>query len=145
MDNTAKKGDTVKVHFTGKLEDGTIFDTSRDRYPKEITIGENQVIPGFEKAIIGMRSGESQNVRIEMNEAFGPHYDKLVGAMDRDRLPADMKLEVGQRVQFTVPDSDGDIMFATVTDISGQSVTLDANHPLAGKDLFFEIELLEIV
>lgn len=140
-----KTGDTVKVHFTGKLEDGTIFDTTRDRYPKQITIGGNQAIPGFEQAIVGMRSGESRSVRIPMNEAFGPRYDELVGTTERDRLPDNMKLEVGQRLQFTVPDSDGEVMPATVTSISEKTVTLDANHPLAGKDLFFEIELLEIV
>jgi FKBP-type peptidyl-prolyl cis-trans isomerase 2 len=139
-----KKGDTVKVNYTGKLEDGTIFDTTEGRYPKELTIGGNQVLPAFEQAIVGMRPGESKTVRIPMNEAYGPHSDRLVGTMDRARLPADMKLEVGQRLQLAVTGSGGETMTATVTEVSGGSVKLDGNHPLAGKDLFFDIELLEI-
>lgn len=141
----ARYGDTVKVDYTGKLEDGTVFDTTKDRYPQEFTIGGNQVILGFERAIVGMNPGESKTVRIPMDDAYGPHYEQMVGTMDRDRLPADMKLEVGQRLQFPVPDGGGETMLVTVTDVSDVSVTLDGNHPLAGKDLIFDIHLIEIV
>lgn len=141
----AKKGDTVRVNYTGKLEDGTVFDTTADRYPMEVLLDGKQVIPGFEKAIIGMKPGESKTVKIPMKEAYGPRYDKLIGKMDRDRLPSDMKIEVGQRLQFNVPGSEGEVMAATVTEISDKKITLDGNQPLAGKDLVFFIELVEIM
>lgn len=138
----AKTGDTVKVHYTGKLDDGTVFDTSNEREPLQFTIGEEQVIPGFEQAVIGMKPGESVTVKIPVDKAYGPYHEEWVIVVERDQFSADLEPEVGQRLQMT--QADRRIIMVTVTDISESSVTLDANHPLAGKDLTFEIRLVEI-
>ncbi|MFC2071584.1 peptidylprolyl isomerase [Chloroflexota bacterium] len=139
---TAKTGDTVKVHYTGKLDDGTVFDTSKEREPLQFTIGEGQVIPGFEQAAIGMKLDESITVKIPVDEAYGPYREELVLVVERDQLPADLEPEVGQQLQMS--QADGQIIVFTVTGISESSVTLDANHSLAGKYLTFEIKLMEI-
>ncbi len=139
----AKMGDTVSVHYTGTLDDGTIFDTSADRGPMQFTIGEEQVIPGFEQAIIGMEPGESKTVRIPAEEAYGPHLSEMVIVLDRDRLPEDLEPAVGQRFQVSQPD--GQTFIVRVTEVSELNVTLDANHPLAGEDLTFDIQLTEIM
>ena len=138
----AKYGDTVKVHYTGKLEDGTIFDSSIDRDPLEFTLGEGRVIPGFEQAVVGMDLNETKTVKIPEGKAYGPHREELVAEVDRSQLPADLKPEIGQQLQGSQPD--GQVVVATVTDVSESSVTLDANHPLAGKDLTFDIQLVAI-
>jgi len=138
----AKNGDTVKVHYTGKLEDGSIFDSSIDRNPLEFTIGESQVIPGFEQAVVGMDLNETETVKIPEDKAYGPHREELVAEVDRSQLPADMKPEVGQQLQGR--QSDGQVVVATVIAVSESNVTLDANHPLAGKALTFEIQLVAI-
>ena len=138
----AKTGDTVKVHYTGTLEDGSVFDTSLDREPLEFTLGQGQLIPGFEQAVIGMRIGESKTVNIPVDLAYGPYNDELISVIDRDKLPEGMNPEVGQQLLAQQPD--GQTGIVTVIDISETSVTIDANHPLAGKDLTFEIELIEI-
>ncbi|MDI6810155.1 MAG: peptidylprolyl isomerase [archaeon] len=137
----AKYGDTVKVHYTGKLEDGTVFDSSIDRDPLQFTPGEGQVIPGFEQAVVGMNLGESKTVTIPMDEAYGPHREEMVVMVERNKIPENMQLEGGQQLQ--IRQDDGQINFVIVTDISESSVTLDANHPLAGKDLTFDIQLIE--
>jgi peptidylprolyl isomerase len=139
----AKPGDTVKVHYTGKLEDGTVFDTSTDSDPLQFTIGDGQIIPGFEQAVVGMNSGESKTIKVPVDEAYGPHREEMVLVVDRNQLPADLIPEVGQQLQSRQPD--GQTIVVTVTDISESSVTVDANHPLAGKDLTFDIQLIEIV
>jgi peptidylprolyl isomerase len=139
----AKEGDTVKVHYTGKLADETVFDSSRDRDPLEFTIGAGQIIPGFEQAVVGMQPGEEKTAQIPANEAYGPYQDDMTLEVDRDQFPPDMSPEVGQ--QFQVSQPDGHAVMVTVTDVSGANVTLDANHPLAGQDLTFDIELVEIV
>lgn len=139
----AKPGDTVKVHYTGKLEDGTAFDTSIGYDPLQFTIGENQVISGFEDAVVGMNPGESKTVKVPADKAYGPHREEMVVEVSRNQLPADLKPEVGQQLQSRQPD--GRTFVVTVTDVSESSVTLDANHPLAGKDLIFDIQLIEIV
>jgi peptidylprolyl isomerase len=139
----AQSGDTVKVHYTGKLEDGSVFSSSSNQDPVQFKLGEGRVIPGFEKAVVGMSPGESKSTTIPPEQGFGPHHDKMVQLIDRKRLPPDLKLEVGQ--QLEVRRSDGQTTLVTVADISGAAVTLDANHPLAGKDLTFDIELIEIV
>ena len=134
-------GDTVSVHYTGKLDDGTVFDSSVDRDPLQFTVGEGQVILGFEEAVVGMRPGESKTVKIPAEKAYGPYDKEKVGVIDRSQFQADMELKVGQKL--TVKPPSGEVITATVIDVSETSVTVDANHHLAGKDLTFEIELVE--
>ena len=138
----AKTGDTVKVHYTGKLDDGTIFDTSADREPLQFTIGEGQLIPDFEQAVVGMNPGETKTVQIQSDKAYGEHREEMVLVVDRNEFPKDLEPKVDQRLQ--VSKSDGQEFAVTVTAVSESSVTLDANHPLAGKDLTFHIELTDI-
>ncbi len=138
----ARVGDVVKVHYTGRLRDGTIFDTSVGSEPLEFTLGLGQLIPAFEEAIIGMSPGESKTFEIPAEEAFGPYREELVLEIERDRLPQDMELEVGQ--QLLLRDPNGQAFRVTVTELTDNTVTLDANHPLAGEDLIFEVQLLEI-
>ncbi|MFC2025213.1 peptidylprolyl isomerase [Chloroflexota bacterium] len=138
----ANDGDTVKVHYTGTLEDGTIFDTSREREPLEFTLGEGQLIPGFEEAVRGMRVGQVKTATIPVEEAYGPHRDDLVMIVERDQLPENMEPGIGEQLQMQ--EADGRTTVFVVTDVSETSITVDANHPLAGKDLTFEIELVEI-
>ncbi len=142
METPAKKGDTVKVHYTGTLEDGTVFDSSREREPLQFTIGGGQLIPGFEETVIGMIPGESRNTKILAAEAYGSYREDLVLEVDRDRFPPEMRPEVGLQLEVRRPD--GLTQMFMITDTSESSVTLDANHPLAGRDLFFDIELMEI-
>lgn len=139
----AKKGDTVKVHYTGKLDDGSVFDTSANREPLEFTVGGGQVIAGFDKAVIDMQPGDSTVAEIPVEEAYGPHAPELVTDIDRSRFPADMAIEVGQQLQVGL--ADGQQAIVMVVDVQEDKVTLDANHPLAGQALTFEIELVEIV
>ncbi|UCD71155.1 MAG: peptidylprolyl isomerase [Syntrophobacterales bacterium] len=138
----AKNGDTVKVHYTGKLEDGTVFDSSENREPLEFTVGEGKIIPGVEQVVVGMSPGESKTKKIPADQAFGPYRDELVVEVDRQQIPADVKLEVGKRLQFR--HTNGRATQALVTGVSESKVTLDANHPLARSDLIFDIQLLEI-
>lgn len=137
-----KQGDTVKVHYTGKLEDGLVFDSSVDREPLEFTIGEGQIIPGFEEAVVGLGPGDSTTTTVPPEKGYGPYRDDLVLSVERARLPEDMDPQVGQRLQSQ--QDDGETIVFTVTEIGEESITLDANHPLAGKDLVFEIELVGI-
>jgi peptidylprolyl isomerase len=139
----AKTGDTVHVNYTGKLADGTIFDTSRDRHPVQFTIGKGQLIAGFEQAVIGMKKGEAKTIVIPADQAYGPRLDENVVAVDRKNLPADLNAEVGQRLEIT--QTDDKTVLVTVVEVSEASMTLDANHPLAGKDLTFDIELVGII
>ena len=139
----AKHADTVKVHYTGKLEDGTVFDTSINRDPLQFTIDEGRMIPGFEQAVEGMNPGESKTTKVPADQAYGPHHKEMVLVVDRSQLPVDLKPEVGQQLQIL--QADGQTIVVTVTDASESSVTLDTNHPLAGKDLTFDIQLIEIV
>jgi FKBP-type peptidyl-prolyl cis-trans isomerase 2 len=139
----AERGDTVRVHYTGRLEDGTVFDTSRDRHPLQFPIGEGRLIPpGIQQALVGMRPGESKTVRIPMEEAYGPYRESLVVTVDRDRFPEHLDLQVGQTLEIT--SSTGQVTVVTVTDMSDSEVTLDANHPLAGQDLILDLRLIEI-
>jgi FKBP-type peptidyl-prolyl cis-trans isomerase 2 len=139
----AQRGDTVKVHYTGKLPDATVFDSSRQGDPLEFTIGAGEVIPGFEQAVVGMQAGESRSTTIPSDMAYGDYDEDMILEVDRAQLPAEVAPAVGQQYQLVNPD--GDAMIVTVTGISDGSVTLDANHPLAGQDLTFEIELVEIM
>jgi peptidylprolyl isomerase len=138
----AKTGDTVKVHYTGKLDDDTIFDSSEGREPLQFTIGEGRLIPDFEQAVVGMEPGETKTIQIPPDRAYGPHQEEMVMVVDRQDIPEELKPEVNQRMQ--VQQADGQVFIVTVTSVSESSVTLDGNHPLAGKDLTFNIQLAEI-
>jgi peptidylprolyl isomerase len=138
-----KAGDIVKVHYTGKLEDGRVFDTSTGRDPLEFSVGAGDVIEGFDQAVVGMSPGETKTATIPANEAYGPHREEMIIEVDRERFPSDFRPEIGRRLEMRRPD--GDVMRFVVTDVSESTVTLDANHPLAGEDLTFDIELVEIV
>lgn len=138
----AKNGDTVKIHYTGKLEDGTTFDSSVDRDPLEFTLGKGEIIPGFEQAVVGMEPGESKSVDIPAEKAYGPHQKELVTEIDREKVPPKIDLEAGRQLQLQSPDGQKQVVM--VTEVTESSVTLDANHPLAGKDLSFDIKLVEI-
>jgi peptidylprolyl isomerase len=139
----AKEGDLVKVHYTGKLKDESVFDSSQNSEPLEVTLGSGQVIPGFEKAVIGMGVGDSKTFEIAAAEAYGSYREELVVEIDKERIPEDLTVEVGQ--QLVLRQKEGPPIRVLVTDMSDQSVTLDANHPLAGEDLTFEVQLIEIV
>jgi peptidylprolyl isomerase len=138
----AKSGDKVKVHYTGKLDDDTTFQSSLEREPLEFTIGEERIIPALENAVIGMKPGDSKTVNISAGEAFGPYREDLVRTLERSQFPAEFELEVGKRLNLS--ETDGREIAVTVTDFSDSGVTVDANHPLAGEDLVFDIELVEI-
>ena len=140
----AKNGDVVQVDYTGTLEDGTVFDTSTSvgREPLEFTLGEGQMIPGFEQAVLGMKVGESKTVTIPADEAYGQYSDDLVVVVNREDLPAGLDPEVGEQLQGPRPD--GGTGVCTVTNVTNTTITVDFNSPLAGKNLTFEIKLLSI-
>lgn len=138
----AKSGDTVKIHYTGTLDDGTQFDSSAGREPLEFELGGGQVIPGFDSAVDGMSVGESKSVRIEPDQAYGERHDQLVQEVPRSALPDDLEPQVGMGLQSQSPD--GQVMMLTVTEVGDDNITVDANHPLAGQALNFDIELVEI-
>lgn len=136
-------GDTVQVNYTGKLVDGTVFDTSVGLEPLEFTIGSGQVIPGFEKAIIGMKVGEKKTFTVVSDEAYGPRFENLTTEISRDKIPSGIVPKVGLQLQAT--QANGDVVLITIIKVTDTMVTIDGNHPLAGKDLTFEIELLKIL
>ncbi len=138
----AKANDTVRVHYTGRLGDGTVFDSSREREPLEFTIGEGQVIPGFENGVIGMAPGDTRTLEIPAESAYGPYREDMLLDVSRDQFPDSIQPMVGQRLQLRQPD--GQTMLVTVSAVGENEVTLDANHPLAGKDLIFDVELVGI-
>lgn len=139
----AKTSDRVKVHYTGSLKDGTVFDSSKDRQPLEFTLGQGMIIPGFENGVLGMYEGETKTISIPVDEAYGPHRGDLVGVIERSRIPDDIKPEKGMVLQVRSPE--GEMITVTVTDVTENSVALDMNHPLAGKELSFEIKLIEVI
>jgi len=136
-------GDTVKVHYTGRLVDGTVFETSVGSEPLEFTLGQDQMPPGFEQAVIGMQVGESKTVTIPVDQAYGPRRDDMILEISRDELPDDLEPAVGMQLQMN--QGDGGIIIVTITEVSEKTIKIDANHPLAGQDLTFDIELIEIV
>lgn len=138
-----KSGDTVKVHYTGKLEDGSVFDSSADRDPLEITLGEGKLIPGFENAVVGLEVGDKTTANIESADAYGDRRDDLEVTVERNQLPEDIEPQVGMQLQLNQPD--GQPVPVQVTKVEDENIIIDANHPLAGKDLTFDIELIEIV
>ncbi|GEQ98666.1 peptidyl-prolyl cis-trans isomerase [Iodidimonas gelatinilytica] len=141
--STASTGDTVKVHYTGTLDSGQQFDSSRDREPISFELGKRQVIVGFETAIEGMAPGETKQVKIPADEAYGQRRDDLVFAVPPDQFPAEMKAEEGMRVTGTT--QQGQQVEMMIVKVTEETITLDANHPLAGHDLTFDLELVEIV
>jgi FKBP-type peptidyl-prolyl cis-trans isomerase 2 len=138
----AKSGDTVVVHYTGTLKDGTEFDSSRGRDPLRISLGKGEVIPGFEEALLHMSAGEKKTVQIPKDKAYGERRPELVASVERDQLPPDMKPEVGQHLQLQ--HESGNTMHVVVAELTDTTMTIDGNHPLAGEDLTFELELVEI-
>lgn len=137
-----KQGDSVAVHYTGTLADGTVFDSSEGRDPLTFTVGEGRVIPGFENALVGMAEGDSKTFTIPSNEAYGPHDPGMVRRIARTAVPAEIALRKG--LQLSARNQQGETVAVTVTELDDDSVTLDANHPLAGKDLVFTIALVGI-
>ena len=138
----ADKGDKIKVHYTGKLEDGTVFDSSVGRDPLEFTMGEGMMIPGFEKAVEGMAAGETVNVSIQPEDAYGIRNDEMVVRVGRADFPENITPEVGVAVTMRHPDAGH--FDAMISEVSDDHIVLDANHPLAGRALNFDIEVLEV-
>ena len=138
-----KKGDTVRIHYTCKLEDGTVADSSNGIDPIEFTLGKGDVIKGLEEAVIEMKVGQSKTVNIPPDKAYGLRHEDWALEVPRDGMPEGIKAEAG--VCLEIPREDGSCSTATVMHISESSVTLDFNHPLAGKKLIFDVSLLEIV
>ena len=137
-----KSGDTVAIHYTGTLLDGSTFDSSEGREPLEFVVGSGQIIPGLDVALPGMEVGDNKVVKIGSDDAYGPLNPEMRQAVPREGIPADIPLEVGTQLQMQTPD--GQAMSVTVVEVDDATVTLDANHPLAGKDLQFDIELVKI-
>ncbi len=139
----AKEGNVVKVHYKGTLNNGTEFDCSHEREPLEFTVGQGTVIPGFEQGIVDMLTGEKKTINIPCDKAYGPRQNDMVQSVERNQIPPEMEIQVGQQLQVQTPDQQ--VIVVTITEIQENAVTLDANHPLAGQDLTFELELVEIV
>lgn len=139
----AKNGDKVKIHYTGLLEDRTVFDTSRNREALEVTLGSGTVIRGLEDALVGMSVGETKELEIAPTDAFGPRKEELVIQVKKEGFPPNIDPQEGMTLKLTGPEEEE--LPAVITEVSEDSVTIDANHPLAGKDLTFYIELADIV
>jgi peptidylprolyl isomerase len=139
----AKSGDTVRIHYTGTLDDGTEFDSSAGRDPLEFSLGGGQVIPGFDNAVDGMAVGESKTVTIPAEQAYGERHEQLVQEVPKSALPDEIDPSVGMHLQSRSPE--GQVMNLVVTEVAAESITVDGNHPLAGQALTFDIELVEIV
>ena len=139
----AKSGDKVRVHYEGQLSDGTIFDSSLEREPIEFILGQDTVIPGFEQAVIGMKAGESKDVSIPPEEGFGEYSEELVVNIEKTILPPEINPELGMQLEVSSEEETPRVF--SIADIAEDSITLDGNHPLAGKEIAFKITLLEIV
>ena len=139
---TLKNGDTVKVHYTGTLDDGRVFDTSKESDPLEFKVGEGQIIPGFEQGVIGMEEGETRDIEVEPENAYGARREELVMEVPVGEFPDHITPEVGMQLQ--IKQQDGTPFGVVITDVADEAVTLDANHPLAGQTLYFQVELVEI-
>ncbi|MBV0912712.1 FKBP-type peptidyl-prolyl cis-trans isomerase [Anianabacter salinae] len=138
-----KAGDKVRMHYTGTLEDGTTFDSSAGREPLEFTVGSGEIIPGLDNAVPGMVPGDTKKVTVPPTEAYGEHDPARAQTVPRDQIPDHIPTEVGTQLQLQTPD--GQTVPVVVADVNEAEVTLDANHPLAGKALVFDVELVEIV
>jgi len=140
--SVATKGNTVKVHYTGKLKDGTVFDSSENREPLEFTLGDGNMIKGFDAAVHGMNVGDDKSVTIPSDEAYGEKKDEMMVDIPRTQVPADINPEVG--MDLSIQNQQGQPMPVKVVHVDEEKITLDANHPLAGQDLIFDIKLVEI-
>ena len=143
MATQAKSGDTVQVHYTGRLTDGTLFDSSEGRDPLEFELGSGMVIPGFDTGIAGMNVGEKKTIHIPADDAYGPVEEDRIIQIPRTDIPADLPLEVGTQLNMH-QDGSPQVIPVTITEVTADTVTLDANHVLAGKDLVFEVELVGV-
>ena len=139
----ANQGDIVRIHYSGKLTDGTLFDSSDGGDPLEFKIGENTIIPKLEASVVGMIVGDKATIEIEFADAYGPRMDEAVQTVERSMIPDEVDLTIGGQLQATAPG--GKQLILTVLEVSDEMVTLDGNHPLSGQDLVFDIELVEIV
>jgi len=140
--SVAKKGDKVKVHYTGKLKDDTVFDSSREREPLEFTVGSGQMIKGFDLAVEGMKVGENKQVEIPSAEAYGERSPEAMIEVEKTQLPPNMEPEKGMQLEATSQDGRRQVLI--IEEVKETTVVLDANHPLAGKELIFDIELVEV-
>ena len=138
----AQSGDTVRVHYTGRLDDETVFDSSEGREPLTFTLGAGQVVPGFDRAVTGLEEGESRTVRMEPDEAYGARRDDLVLTVPHDAFPNGVSPSEGQRLQLGL--QGGGTIDARVAEVGDEAVVLDANHPLAGQALTFDVTLVEV-
>lgn len=138
-----KNGDTVKVHYQGRLTNGTMFDSSEGRAPLEFKVGAHMVIPGFENGVLDMKPGEKKTIHIPVEQAYGPKNDEMIMEFPKENIPAELNPEVGMELQMSNPE--GQVFQVKVAAIGSEFITLDANHPLAGEDLVFDLELVEIV
>ena len=138
----AAHGNTVHIHYTSKFSDGEVFDSSDGRDPLAFELGSGQVIPGLDKAMRGMKVGEKQTIEIAAAEAYGPHHPEGVQEVERSQLPPEIEIEVGAQLQASA--QDGQAINLTIIEVDENVVTMDANHPLAGKDLVFDVELVSI-
>jgi FKBP-type peptidyl-prolyl cis-trans isomerase 2 len=138
-----KQGDKIKIHYTCRLKDGEVLDSSMNSDPVQLKIGEGGIIPGVEKALIGMNPGESKTAEICAQDAYGPHKKELVVEVDRNRLPENLDPQIGQKLE--IQQANGQKIPVSVVNMTKTSIILDANHPLAGKDLIFDINLVEII
>ncbi|MBL7734371.1 MAG: peptidylprolyl isomerase [Chitinophagaceae bacterium] len=137
-----KSGDTVKVHYSGRLSDGTTFDSSSGREPLEFKVGSGQVIKGFDDGVTGMSVGDKRTVQIPVNDAYGPKDESMIVEFPKANFPEDLKPEVGMQLNMT--NNTGQVIPVVITEVAEETVMLDANHPLAGQDLIFDIELVDI-
>ncbi len=142
MTQAAKAGDKLRIHYTGRLEDGSVFDKSEGRGPLEFTAGGGEVIPGFDRGVIGMAVGESRTLTVPPEEAYGPRDPNRVQSVPRNALPADIPTEPG--TQLNLQTQDGQVIMVAVVSASDAEIELDANHPLAGQTLTFDVTLVEI-
>jgi FKBP-type peptidyl-prolyl cis-trans isomerase 2 len=142
MSQQAKKGDKVKVHYHGRLNDGTTFDTSQDRQPLEFEVGSGMVIKGFDEGVTGMAIGDKKTISIPAEDAYGQRQEEMVIEFPRSNFPPDIDPEVG--MTLNMHSENGQELPVTITDVNEEAITLDANHPLAGKDLIFDIELVDL-
>ena len=141
MPDQVKNGDTVRVHYTGRLDDGQVFDSSSGGDPLEFKVGAGEVIPGFDEAVRGMEVGDKKTVEIPPAEAYGERREQLIAQVPRESMELDSPPEAGMSLLMQLPD--GNQIPVTVTDVTDDQVTLDANHPLAGQKLTFDVELVE--
>ena len=139
----AKNGDKVRVHFTGRLVDGTVFGSTLDEEPFEFTVGDKNMLPGFENAIVGMQKGETRTIYLPPEEAYGPYKKELVHIMDKSSFPQEIDLDIGK--QLRIRTKEGEHKIVTIKDFTEDHIVIDENDPLAGKTLTFNIELVEII